>query len=246
MLLHVTASTLQKSSVAKVMLLHVTVNLRKAQLTRWCYSMLQQTSEKHSHQGDATYFMIQSSAEKLSHQGDATSSYSQAQKSPVTKVMLLQVTVDFRKAQSPRWCYSMLQSTADKLSYQGDVTSCYSQLQTSSVTNVMLLSSVTKVMLLHVTVNCRQTHLPRWCYFMLESNSEKPSYQDDVTPCYSQLQKSSVTNVMLLCVTVKCKQTQLPWWFYSTAVAPKRSRSLCQKCRWQVTAKHAYTLPMWL
>ena len=196
MLLHVTASPLQKSSVAKVMLLHVTVNLRKAQLTRWCYSMLQQTSEKHSHQGDATYFMIQSSAEKLSHQGDATSSYSQAQKSPVTKVMLLQVTVDFRKAQSPRWCYSMLQSTADKLSYQRDVT--------------------------------------------------KLSYQGNVTPCYSQLQKSSVTNVMLLCVTVKCKQTQLPWWFYSTAVAPKRSRSLCQKCRWQVTAKHAYTLPMWL
>ena len=31
-----------------------------------------------------------------------------------------------------------------------------------------------------------------------------------------------------------------------TAVARKRSRSFCQKCRWQVTAKHIYTLPMWL
>ena len=31
-----------------------------------------------------------------------------------------------------------------------------------------------------------------------------------------------------------------------TAVARKRSRSLCQKCRWQVTAKHACTLRMWL
>ena len=31
-----------------------------------------------------------------------------------------------------------------------------------------------------------------------------------------------------------------------TAVARKRSRSFCQKCRWQVTAKHAYTLCMWL
>ena len=31
-----------------------------------------------------------------------------------------------------------------------------------------------------------------------------------------------------------------------TTVACKRSRSFCQKCRWQVTAKHAYTLPMWL
>ena len=29
-----------------------------------------------------------------------------------------------------------------------------------------------------------------------------------------------------------------------TAVARKRPRSLCQKCRWQVTAKHAYTLRM--
>ena len=31
-----------------------------------------------------------------------------------------------------------------------------------------------------------------------------------------------------------------------TAVARKKSRSFCQKCRWQVTAKHAYTLRMWL
>ena len=31
-----------------------------------------------------------------------------------------------------------------------------------------------------------------------------------------------------------------------TAVARKRSRSFCQKCRWQVTAKHTYTLCMWL
>ena len=31
-----------------------------------------------------------------------------------------------------------------------------------------------------------------------------------------------------------------------TAVAHKRSRSFCQKCRWQVTAKHPYTLRMWL
>ena len=31
-----------------------------------------------------------------------------------------------------------------------------------------------------------------------------------------------------------------------TAVARKRPRSFCQKCRWQVTAKHPYTLRMWL
>ena len=31
-----------------------------------------------------------------------------------------------------------------------------------------------------------------------------------------------------------------------TAVACKRPRTFCQKCRWQVTAKHAYTLRMWL
>ena len=31
-----------------------------------------------------------------------------------------------------------------------------------------------------------------------------------------------------------------------TAVVRKRSQSFCQKCRWQVTAKNTYTLPMWL
>ena len=31
-----------------------------------------------------------------------------------------------------------------------------------------------------------------------------------------------------------------------TAVARKISQSFCQKCRWQVTAKHTYTLPTWL
>ena len=31
-----------------------------------------------------------------------------------------------------------------------------------------------------------------------------------------------------------------------TTVARKKSWSFCQKCRWQVTAKHAYTLRMWL
>ena len=30
-----------------------------------------------------------------------------------------------------------------------------------------------------------------------------------------------------------------------TTVARKKSRSFCQKCRWQVTAKHAYTLRVW-
>ena len=31
-----------------------------------------------------------------------------------------------------------------------------------------------------------------------------------------------------------------------TTVARKKSQSFCQKCRWQVTAKHAYTLRMWI
>ena len=37
-----------------------------------------------------------------------------------------------------------------------------------------------------------------------------------------------------------------PFHLRVTAVACKRPRSSCQKCRWQVTAKHAYTLRMWL
>ena len=37
-----------------------------------------------------------------------------------------------------------------------------------------------------------------------------------------------------------------PFYPRVTAVARKKSRSFCQKCRWQVTAKHAYTLRLWL
>ena len=39
---------------------------------------------------------------------------------------------------------------------------------------------------------------------------------------------------------------QYPFHPHVTAVARKRPRSFRQKCRWQVTAKHAYTLRMWL
>ena len=39
---------------------------------------------------------------------------------------------------------------------------------------------------------------------------------------------------------------QYPFHPRVTTVARKRSRSFCQKCRWHVTAKHAYTLRMWL
>ena len=37
-----------------------------------------------------------------------------------------------------------------------------------------------------------------------------------------------------------------PFHPHVTAAARKRPRSFCQKRRWQVTAKHAYTLRMWL
>ena len=39
---------------------------------------------------------------------------------------------------------------------------------------------------------------------------------------------------------------QYPFHPCVTAVAHKRSQSFCQKCRWQIAAKHAYTLRMWL
>ena len=39
---------------------------------------------------------------------------------------------------------------------------------------------------------------------------------------------------------------QHPFHPHVTAVARKRPPSFRQKCRWQVTAKHAYTLRMWL
>ena len=46
-----------------------------------------------------------------------------------------------------------------------------------------------------------------------------------------------------------CDNLNLLWYPFHphvTAVARKRSQSSCQKCRWQVTAKHTYTLRMWL
>ena len=45
-----------------------------------------------------------------------------------------------------------------------------------------------------------------------------------------------------------CADTLFRYLFHcrATAVACKISRSFCQKCRWQVTAKHTFTLPMWL
>ena len=40
--------------------------------------------------------------------------------------------------------------------------------------------------------------------------------------------------------------TRYPFHPRFTTVARKRFWSFCQRCRWQVTAKHAYTLRMWL
>ena len=50
----------------------------------------------------------------------------------------------------------------------------------------------------------------------------------------------------VLCKHRKFKLFRYPLHPRVTAVARKRSRSFCQKCRWQVTAKHTYTLRMWL
>ena len=50
------------------------------------------------------------------------------------------------------------------------------------------------------------------------------------------------------CVLVNCVVISVSWLILQTsvtAIARKRSQSLCPKCRWQVTAKHAYTLRMW-
>ena len=43
-----------------------------------------------------------------------------------------------------------------------------------------------------------------------------------------------------------CLLFRYPFHPHVTTVACKRSQSFCQKCRWQVTAKHTYALPMWL
>ena len=60
-------------------------------------------------------------------------------------------------------------------------------------------------------------------------------------PCRSS-RKSFFSRVNFLCWLL----FRYPFHPYVTAVARKRSWSFCQKCRWQVTAKHAYTLHIWL
>ena len=53
---------------------------------------------------------------------------------------------------------------------------------------------------------------------------------------------SFFSRVNLLC----CLLFQYPFHPHVTTVACERSWSFCQKCRWQVTAKHANTLRVWL
>ena len=60
-------------------------------------------------------------------------------------------------------------------------------------------------------------------------------------PCWSS-RRIFFSRVNFLCWLL----FQYPFHPRVTAVARKRSRSFCQKRRWQVTAKHAYTLRMWL
>ena len=61
-------------------------------------------------------------------------------------------------------------------------------------------------------------------------------------PCRSGRREKKICRVNFLC--------WLLFWYpfhpRVTAVARKRSRSFCQKCRLQVIAKHACTLSMWL
>ena len=47
-------------------------------------------------------------------------------------------------------------------------------------------------------------------------------------------------------VTITASLFRYPFHPVVTAVACKRSGSFCQTCRWQITAKHACTLCMWL
>ena len=62
-----------------------------------------------------------------------------------------------------------------------------------------------------------------------------------LNPCRSS-GRISFSGVDFLCWLL----FQYPFHPGVTAVAHKRSQSFCQKCQWQVTAKHAYTSRVWL
>ena len=65
--------------------------------------------------------------------------------------------------------------------------------------------------------------------------------------CFSSLPRIFFSTVKFLCWPIRYTPGyRNPFHPRITAVAPKRSRSFCQRCRWQVTAKHTCTLALWL
>ena len=68
---------------------------------------------------------------------------------------------------------------------------------------------------------------------LFEEKGEPKRYRTEVLPLTSLTR----ANVLLF---------RYPFHPSVTAVARKRSRSFCLNCRWEVTAKDAYTLRMWL
>ena len=60
--------------------------------------------------------------------------------------------------------------------------------------------------------------------------------------CEFESRRERLENFLLKCQL--CSLTLIRCRFHPrvTAIARKRPRSFCRKCRWQVTSKHAYTL----
>ena len=69
--------------------------------------------------------------------------------------------------------------------------------------------------------------------------SKGPGFESQQKPREKSLLQGQLSVLTLILVS-----TAPPC--YCNSIIYIRSRPFCQKCRWQVTAKHTYTLPMWL
>ena len=103
--------------------------------------------------------------------------------------------------------------------------------------------------LLHTHIH-RHTHCLQVCQvcFLFQVESSMGSWCWERSRTFPQVPTTNPKYPSLCRSVEKCDYEHLPQQGtkHTRCVACKRSRSFCLKCRWQVTAKHTYTLRMWL
>ena len=91
---------------------------------------------------------------------------------------------------------------------------------------------------------CQTSRREHWCYGKFLPN--KQTWTLMLWQVSAKQADMDIDRIMMYNVQVPLSAFRYPFHPCVTAVARKRPQSSCQKRRWQVTAKHAYTLRMWL